>query len=52
MLEIEKPRIECVNLDDGGSYGRFVIEPLDGASAPPWGIPCAGCSSPPCLGRR
>ncbi|MEW5761955.1 MAG: DNA-directed RNA polymerase subunit alpha [Bacillota bacterium] len=29
MLEIEKPRIECVNLDDGGSYGRFVIEPLE-----------------------
>lgn len=29
MLEIEKPRIECVELDDDGRYGRFTIEPLE-----------------------
>jgi len=28
MLEIEKPRIECVE-DNGGSYARFVVEPLE-----------------------
>jgi len=29
MLEIEKPIIECVELGDEGSYGKFVIEPLE-----------------------
>ena len=28
MLEIEKPRIECIE-DNGGSYARFVVEPLE-----------------------
>ena len=28
MLEIEKPRIECVE-EKGGSYARFVVEPLE-----------------------
>ena len=28
MLEIEKPRIECVE-EDGGSYAKFVLEPLE-----------------------
>ncbi len=27
MIEIERPRIECVELND--SYGRFVVEPLE-----------------------
>jgi DNA-directed RNA polymerase subunit alpha len=29
MIEIEKPRIECVDSNEDGSYGKFVIEPLE-----------------------
>jgi DNA-directed RNA polymerase subunit alpha len=29
MIEIEKPRIECVELRENGSYGRFIVEPLE-----------------------
>jgi DNA-directed RNA polymerase subunit alpha len=29
MIEIEKPRIECVEMAEDASYGRFVIEPLE-----------------------
>ena len=29
MIEIEKPNIECVELSDDGSYGKFVVEPLE-----------------------
>ncbi|HWI54899.1 MAG TPA: DNA-directed RNA polymerase subunit alpha, partial [Desulfobacteria bacterium] len=29
MLEIEKPKIECVELSDDNTYGRFVVEPLE-----------------------
>ena len=29
MLEIEKPRIEILELSDDGSYGKFVVEPLE-----------------------
>ena len=29
MVEIEKPRIECVSDEDNPSYGKFVIEPLE-----------------------
>jgi DNA-directed RNA polymerase subunit alpha len=29
MLEIEKPRLECVERAEDGSYGKFVIEPLE-----------------------
>ncbi|NMB98003.1 MAG: DNA-directed RNA polymerase subunit alpha [Clostridiaceae bacterium] len=29
MLEIEKPRIECEELSEDKSYGRFVVEPLE-----------------------
>ncbi|GAA0177900.1 DNA-directed RNA polymerase subunit alpha [Clostridium sediminicola] len=29
MLEIEKPKIECVEATDDGIYGKFVIEPLE-----------------------
>lgn len=29
MLEIEKPKIECVESDEEKSYGRFVVEPLE-----------------------
>ena len=29
MIEMEKPRIECVTLSDDGTYGKFVVEPLE-----------------------
>ena len=29
MIEIEKPKIECIELSDDGSYGKFVAEPLE-----------------------
>jgi len=29
MIEIEKPRLEIAELSDDGSYGRFVVEPLE-----------------------
>ena len=28
MLEIEKPKIECVESSEDGTYGKFVVEPL------------------------
>ncbi len=29
MIEIEKPKIECVYSDESNSYGKFVIDPLE-----------------------
>ena len=29
MVEIEKPRIECVENPGDGSYGKYVVEPLE-----------------------
>jgi DNA-directed RNA polymerase subunit alpha len=29
MLEIEKPRLECIEKSEDGSYGKFIIEPLE-----------------------
>lgn len=29
MIEIEKPRIECVETDENNTYARFVVEPLE-----------------------
>ncbi|KKM12645.1 DNA-directed RNA polymerase subunit alpha [Clostridiales bacterium PH28_bin88] len=29
MLEIEKPRIECVEMSEDRRYGKFVVEPLE-----------------------
>lgn len=29
MIEIEKPKIDTVELADDGSYGKFVVEPLE-----------------------
>ena len=29
MIEIEKPKIECVQSSDDNAYGKFVIEPLE-----------------------
>lgn len=29
MIEIEKPKIECVELSEDNSYGKYVVEPLE-----------------------
>lgn len=29
MIEIEKPKIECVDMSEDDSYGKFVVEPLE-----------------------
>ncbi len=29
MIEIEKPRVECVEVSDDSRYGKFVVEPLE-----------------------
>ncbi len=29
MIEIEKPRIECIDLAPDGTHGKFVVEPLE-----------------------
>ncbi len=29
MIEIEKPSIECVEMNDTATYGKFVVEPLE-----------------------
>lgn len=29
MLEIEKPKIDCVELSEDNTYGKFVVEPLE-----------------------
>ena len=29
MIEIEKPRIECVEVPSDDSYGKFIVEPLE-----------------------
>ncbi len=29
MIEIEKPRIECIESPDNDSYGKYVVEPLE-----------------------
>jgi DNA-directed RNA polymerase subunit alpha len=29
LIEIEKPRIECIGTDEDSSYGKFIVEPLE-----------------------
>ncbi|MBQ9980596.1 MAG: DNA-directed RNA polymerase subunit alpha [Oscillospiraceae bacterium] len=29
MIEIERPRIECIETPEDGSYGKFIVEPLE-----------------------
>src|SRR5690554_2735741 len=29
MIEIEKPKIEFVDLNEEGTYGKFILEPLE-----------------------
>jgi len=52
MIEIKKPVIECLELNEERSYGKFVIEPLERAMASHWAIPCVVCCFHRCLVRR
>ena len=52
MVEIEKPRIDCVENPGDASYGKYVVEPLERGTAPPWATPCAGSCCPLCLAPR
>ncbi|MBM7655944.1 hypothetical protein JOC76_005480, partial [Neobacillus cucumis] len=29
MIEIEKPKIETIEINDDAKYGKFVVEPLE-----------------------
>src|SRR5690554_5577541 len=29
MIEIEKPKVECIESNDENNYGKFVVEPLE-----------------------
>jgi DNA-directed RNA polymerase subunit alpha len=29
MIEIERPKVECVEISEDGTYGKFVVEPLE-----------------------
>jgi len=29
MIEMEKPKIETIEINDDAKYGKFVIEPLE-----------------------
>ena len=29
MIEIEKPKIECVASSEDNTYGKFIVEPLE-----------------------
>ena len=37
MIEIEKPRIECVEISEDDRYAKFVIEPLERGYGPTLG---------------
>ena len=52
MIEIEKPRIECIESPTDESYGKYVIEPLERGYGTTWAILCAECFSPHCQARR
>ena len=51
MLEIEKPRIEIVEMNDDNTYGKFVVEPLERGYGITLGtIPCGGSCCLRCRG--
>lgn len=52
MIEIEKPRIEAVDLAPNGTYGKFVVEPLERGYGTTLGNSCAACCCPPCPAWR
>ena len=41
MIEIEKPKIETEELSQDGTYGKFVVEPLERGFGTTLGTACA-----------
>ena len=52
MIEIEKPRIKCIETPTDDSYGKYVIEPLERGYGTTLGNSLIGCSCRPCPERR
>ena len=52
MLEIEKPRIECVEMSRDNRYGKFVIEPLERGFGHAGQLPAAHPAEQPARRRR
>ena len=52
MIEIEKPRIDCEQLAEDGSYGKFVVEPLERGYGTTLGNSCAAFCCPLCRVRQ
>ena len=48
MVEIEKPRISCLDNPEDLSYGKYVVEPLERGYGMTLGILCAGSCCPAC----
>ena len=48
MIEIEKPRIETTDLKPDGTYGKFIVEPLERGYGTTLGTACAASCSPRC----
>ena len=46
MVEIEKPRIKCIENPGDVSYGKYVVEPLERGYGTTSATPCAAFSSP------
>ena len=42
MVEIEKPRITCLDSVEDVSYGKYVVEPLERGYGMTLVIPCVG----------
>jgi DNA-directed RNA polymerase subunit alpha len=38
VIEIEKPVIECLDLSEDNTYGKFVVEPLKEVTVQHWAI--------------
>lgn len=43
MVETEKARIDCAELSPDGTYGKFVVEPLERGFGNTLGNACAVC---------
>lgn len=43
MVEIEKPRIECIDSPEDGSYGKYIVDPSKEAMVTTLGNSSDGC---------
>ena len=45
MIGIEKPKIETEGITPDGTYGKFIVEPLERGTERPSVTPCAASCS-------